>query len=156
MDRAGDSFFPGRAEDLREVPGLIKGFRAGEIDRFDPVVEIFLGETHRLEVLVVITGVALYINSISGVVRDVPELDTYKGKTTDRMHIAYNEAPYKMNKNFSTDDKLHVLVIGNSFGRDWFNILKEMNLDDQVELSYLVDSYKNYDKYENRKDYLSF
>ena len=84
----------------------------------------------------VITGVAFYINSISGVVRDVPELDTYKGKTTDRMHIAYNEAPYKMNKNFSTDDKLHVLVIGNSFGRDWFNILKEMNLDDQVELSY--------------------
>ena len=98
----------------------------------------------------VITGVAFYINSISGVVRDVPELDTYKGKTTDRMHIAYNEAPYKMNKNFSTDDKLHVLVIGNSFGRDWFNILKEMNLDDQVELSYLVDSYKNYDKYKDR------
>ncbi len=98
----------------------------------------------------IITGVAFHINSISGVVRDVPELDTYKGKTTDRMHIAYNEAPYKMNRDFSTKDKFHVLVIGNSFGRDWFNVLKEMNIEDQVEFSYLVDSYKNYDKYKDR------
>lgn len=95
-------------------------------------------------------GAAFYINSISRVVRDVPELDTYVGKTTDRMHITYNEAPYKMNKDFSEEEKLHWLVIGNSYGRDWVNVLKEMELDDVVELSYIVDNVHGYDEYISR------
>lgn len=95
-------------------------------------------------------GVAFYINSISGVIRDVPELDTYVGRTTDRMHIAYNEAPYQMNKEFEKKDKLHWLVIGNSYGRDWVNVLREMKIEDRVEISYIVDTRGKYSDYRDR------
>lgn len=86
---------------------------------------------------IVLIGVSLFLNSRSGVIRDVPELDTYVGKTTDRMHIAYNEEGYKYDKDYTTSDKLHWAVVGDSFGRDFVNILREMNIENQVEITYI-------------------
>ena len=81
-------------------------------------------------------GISFYLNSCCGVVRDVPELDTYVGKTSDRMHIAYNERPYAWDKEFATN-KQHWLVLGDSYGRDWANILSESGIEEKVELSYV-------------------
>ena len=87
----------------------------------------------------VVTCVAFWLNSCSGVIRDVPELDTYVGKTTERMHIAYNDRVYDWDKAFVTD-KRHWLVWGNSYGRDWANILSESHVEDEVEISYVYST----------------
>ena len=88
----------------------------------------------------VLTGVSLYLYSIAGVVRDVPELDTYKGKAFRGMHIAYCDRVYKMDKDFEDESKQHWLVVGTSYGRDFTNILMESDIDDEVELSYIYTS----------------
>ena len=82
-------------------------------------------------------GTSFFLNSRSGVIRDVPELDTYVGKTSDRMHIAYNEGAFKYDKDYASSDKLHWAVIGDSFGRDFVNILREMSIENQVEITYI-------------------
>ncbi len=82
-------------------------------------------------------GVSLYLNSCSGVVRDVPELDVYVGKTSDRMHIAYNEEGYAYDRDFTSEDKPHWVVVGDSYGRDFVNILREMRIEDEIEISYV-------------------
>jgi len=82
-------------------------------------------------------GTSLFLNSCSGVIRDVPELDTYVGKTSDRMHIAYNEDAWKYDKNYVSTDKLHWAIVGDSFGRDFVNILREMGIENQVEITYI-------------------
>lgn len=83
---------------------------------------------------------SLYLYSISGVIRDVPELDTYKGKAYRGMHIAYCDRVYKMDKDFEDQSKQHWLVVGTSYGRDFTNILMESDIDDEVELSYIYTS----------------
>lgn len=90
----------------------------------------------------VLTGVAFWLNSCSGVIRDVPELDTYVGKTTERMHIAYNEEGYNYDKDFVSSDKVNIVVVGDSYGRDFVNILREMKIEDRVEIAYV----KNHEK----------
>lgn len=86
---------------------------------------------------IALIGISLFLNSRSGVIRDVPELDTYVGKTSDRMHIAYNEEGYQYDKDYISSDKLHWAVVGDSFGRDFVNILREMNIENQVEIAYI-------------------
>ena len=86
---------------------------------------------------IILIGTSLYLNSCSGVIRNVPELDTYVGKTSDRMHIAYNEEGYLYDRNFTSEKKLHWVVVGDSYGRDFVNILREMGIEDRVEISYV-------------------
>ncbi len=83
---------------------------------------------------------SLYLYSVAGVIRDVPELDTYKGKSFRGMHIAYCDRVYKMDKDFEDESKQHWLVVGTSYGRDFTNILMESDIDDEVELSYIYTS----------------
>lgn len=86
------------------------------------------------------TGIAGYIYKKGGVVRDVPEL--YISKNEHVNHKAYNDKIYKLDKPFETD-KQHWLVVGNSFGRDFANVILESPVADSVELSYIyVDKYK--------------
>lgn len=90
----------------------------------------------------VVTCVAFWLNSCSGVIRDVPELDTYVGKTTERMHIAYNEEGYKFDKDFTSTKKIKIVVVGDSYGRDFVNILREMKIEDRAEIAYVQNHEK--------------
>ena len=63
----------------------------------------------------------VYLNA--GVVRDVPELGVQKGSAHRGMHAEYGDRPYDWNHDFTQEDKIKILVIGNSYGRDWANIL---------------------------------
>ena len=57
------------------------------------------------------------------------------------MHAEYCDRIYQYDHDFSKDNKrLKVLVIGNSFARDWGNILFESEMKDKIELS---DIYTN-------------
>lgn len=85
---------------------------------------------------VVTTGAGLQLYRIGGVVRDVPELNISIKEQTKGMHAAYNDRVYQMDGDFLDDDRCKVLVIGNSFGRDWVNVLLESSYQNKLDISY--------------------
>ena len=91
----------------------------------------------------VLTGFAGYIYKVGGVVRDVPELYITKNEHVD--HKAYNDKIDELDKPFETD-KRHWLVVGNSFGRDFANVILESAVSGRVEISYIyIDDFKKSD-----------
>lgn len=87
-------------------------------------------------ILLVTTGFGLIINRKAGYVRDVPELGVSANSIASGMHASYCDRVYKYNKDFSTESQTKVLVLGNSFGRDFGNILLESEYAQKLELSY--------------------
>lgn len=97
----------------------------------------------------VISGV-IFLNA--GVVRDVPELGIDKTNVHRGMHAEYCDIPYSWDKDFSSTDKIKIAVIGDSFGRDWANILNESSISDQIEISYIFP--RSREVYEENRDRL--
>lgn len=87
-------------------------------------------------VMVVSSGIALLIYVKAGVMRDIPELGIDVNNAHRNMHAEYVDIPYTWDKDFMEEDKVHILVIGNSFGRDFANILNESYISDKIEISY--------------------
>ena len=88
---------------------------------------------------IVINAFSLWIYSIGGAVRDVPELGIRKGCADPKVFEHYTDRIYEYDKDFSSDStKKKILVIGNSFARDFANILLESSLKDSIQLSYHV------------------
>lgn len=85
--------------------------------------------------LAVTTAFSGLIYLRSGVIRDVPELEISKINVQRGMHKKYNDAVYQMQVPFSDGDETKILVIGDSFARDWVNILKESDLEN-IDISY--------------------
>ncbi len=90
------------------------------------------------------TGISLYIYSQAGVLKDIPELNIAKSEVTSNMHKKYNARIYELDENFHTD-KIKILVIGNSFARDWANILLESKFKNSIEISYIYNAKTNKD-----------
>lgn len=78
-----------------------------------------------------------FLYFVGGIVRDVPELDVYVKARKRGIHSAYNHRIYALDKDFSNDRRLKVLIIGKSFARDWANILLESPCADRFEISYI-------------------
>lgn len=90
--------------------------------------------------LIVFAG---FIYMRAGVVRDVPELYISKNNIHSGMHAEYVDRGYQYDKPFTTQKK-HWYVIGNSFGRDFVNVILESPVAEQVEISYSTDKqFKN-------------
>ncbi|UPZ16061.1 acyltransferase family protein [Flavobacterium humidisoli] len=87
------------------------------------------------------TAISLIIYKNAGVVNDVPELEITKNNVKRNMHALYNDRIYKLDKNFTDVKKVKILIIGNSFARDWANILLESKYRDKIEISYVFDIY---------------
>lgn len=88
---------------------------------------------------IVTNAYSLWIYSIGGAVRDVPELDIRKGCADPKVFEHYTDRVYDYDKEFSSDStKKKILVIGNSFARDFANILLESSFADSIQLSYHV------------------
>lgn len=92
------------------------------------VVIVFLG----------LNAFSAYIYSHAGVIRDVPELYINKDDIHRGLHSEYNDKIYKLDKPFETE-KEHWLIIGNSFGRDFTNVILESPIADKVEVSYIFE-----------------
>jgi hypothetical protein len=75
----------------------------------------------------------------AGVVRDVPELEIRTARIERNMHAAYNTGVRDYDRPFSSTHRIKVLVVGNSFARDWANVLFESKYRNSFELSYLED-----------------
>lgn len=93
-----------------------------------------------------INASALVIYFRAGVVRNVPELYVNKDNVHRNMHAEYVDRIYFYNKDFPKirDGKINVLIIGNSFARDWGNILLESKMVNKINLSYVFEISENY------------
>lgn len=104
------------------------------------VKKVFYTITVLLFVAVTLFAGRIYLNA--GVVRDIPELDVTMANKHRGMHAEYNSRVYQMNKPFETGKK-HWLVLGNSFGRDFVNVILESPISNDVEVSYIsIPEYK--------------
>ena len=83
-----------------------------------------------------ISACGLVVVRRAGVVRDVPELGIDADHISANMHATYCDRVYAYDREFSGEGKLRVLVLGNSFGRDFGNILLESAYAEEIELSY--------------------
>ncbi len=98
-----------------------------------------------IALFVFVCGFAGFIYMNAGVVRDIPELYVSMNNKHRGMHAEYNDRAYQYNQPFKTDN-IHWLVIGNSYGRDFVNVILESKIAEQVEVSYItVPEYKNPD-----------
>lgn len=87
-----------------------------------------------LMILLVIPASVIYLHA--GVVRDVPELNIDFKNVHRHMHAEYVDRIYAYDKPFQTNGRVKVLVVGNSFARDFANILLESEQRNNIELSY--------------------
>lgn len=93
---------------------------------------------------VVTTSSSLYVYAQGGIIRDVQELGLTKNNAVKNIHAKYNARVHEYNKPFSDNpNTVKVLVIGNSFGRDWVNVLLESKYKTSIEISYVSDPFKN-------------
>jgi hypothetical protein len=85
----------------------------------------------------IVNAFALWIYQKGGIVRDIPELDIREGETDSMVFEHYTDRIYQYDHEFSQDNsKKKILVIGNSFARDFANILLESPMKDSIQLSY--------------------
>ena len=91
---------------------------------------------------VLLTGFAGWVYMNAGVVRDVPELGISVRNRHRRLNVEYTERGYQYDRPFVSVDKPHWLVIGNSFGRDFVNVVLESEIADRVEVSFTDDFNK--------------
>jgi peptidoglycan/LPS O-acetylase OafA/YrhL len=92
---------------------------------------------------VIVNAVASYVYFRAGVLRDVPELDIQKSQVERNMHARYNSRIYDYDRDFKSTEAIKVLVIGNSFARDWVNVLLESKYRDYLDISYTDDPANN-------------
>ena len=88
---------------------------------------------------IVNTTASLLIYKKAGVIRDIPELEVSAAKVHRGMWAEYCDRGFKYDNDFTSKEKLHWFVIGNSFGRDMVNIVLESKMKDFVEISYTSD-----------------
>jgi hypothetical protein len=84
-------------------------------------------------------GVALPLYRRAGVIRNVPELGISVSEGTAISHSTYNSRVYEYDKSFERAGRKRVLVVGNSWARDWANILLESTWAKTIDLSYVFD-----------------
>ncbi|WP_278244353.1 acyltransferase family protein [Lachnobacterium bovis] len=88
-------------------------------------------------VTAVLCGISMLLYLHAGVVRDVPELDIDMNNVHRNMHAEYCDIPYSWDNDFRDQSKKHILVFGDSFGRDFANILNESDYSELLEISYI-------------------
>lgn len=97
--------------------------------------------------------VSFYYYRQNGLVRDIPELSLYVGENRQTPE-EYNHAPHGLNKDFEKNGRKNIFIIGDSFGRDWANILCEAGVDSVMNISYTMYADENTAKRLSEADYV--
>lgn len=87
---------------------------------------------------IISTVFSLLIYSRGGIIKDFPILNLTNKNAKRGVNSEYNDKIYKLNNSFKTD-KIKILIIGDSFGRDWANVLLESSLKNKIEVRYISD-----------------
>ncbi len=90
----------------------------------------------------ILVGIAFCVYLHAGVVRDIPELNIDKDNVHRNMHAEYCDRPYAWDRDFTTDT-IRILVVGDSFGRDWANVLYEYNQDMDISYRFYTKGHMN-------------
>jgi peptidoglycan/LPS O-acetylase OafA/YrhL len=102
---------------------------------------------------IIISSASLYVYMVGGIIKNIPELGITKSNRPSQLNffssqsninIQYNEDIRAFDKPFYDDkqeigiksEKVKVLVLGNSFGRDVANVLLESSFKDNIEVRY--------------------
>ena len=91
--------------------------------------------TSCIAVITTLGGLYLYLHA--GVVRDVPELDMFTTNIHRGMHAEYCDRVYKMETDFAYNGKKKVMVVGDSYARDFVNVLLESSYRDSLDIRYM-------------------
>jgi len=86
---------------------------------------------------------SFFIHLRSGVVRDVPELDIKTSAVVGNLHAKFNRSAFEYDKPFAKSDQIKVLVIGNSFARDWVNVLLASEHAVRLDVSYVENPFEH-------------
>lgn len=105
--------------------------------------------TALISVFIITNAISFYIYQKAGVLKDIPELGIKKDDVERNMHAQYNDRIYQYDKDFTSEKNIKVLVIGNSFARDWANVLLESEYKSEIEISYIY-SPQEHDKLKQR------
>ncbi|WP_407430434.1 acyltransferase family protein [Arcticibacter sp.] len=89
-----------------------------------------------------LNAASFYIYLKAGVIRDIPELEISAQRVERGMHAKYNSRIRELTDDFTASEKINVLLIGNSFARDWANVLLESAFSDQINISYSEYSFE--------------
>ncbi|MCC8037110.1 MAG: acyltransferase [Bacteroidales bacterium] len=90
---------------------------------------------------VAVFGSGFYVYARAGVMRDVPELGITTANAHLGMHGEYCDRIYDLGADFVNNGKTKVLGIGNSFMRDFLNVLLESEYADSLDIHYLYSEY---------------
>ena len=104
---------------------------------------------------VVISALAGWVYRHAGVVRDVPELNTYYDSAQRGQHKKYTDRIYKLSKPFPDNGKINVLLKGNSFARDFGSVLMESPYKDKINI-YLIRDFEGVKEETIRKSDYAF
>lgn len=102
---------------------------------------------------IILSSISLYYYHRNGMVRDVPELNLYVDQNNQTPE-EYNQVPFQLNKDFENNGRKNILVLGDSFGRDWVNILHEAGVDSVMNISYQMYVDQNTEKRIAKADYI--
>lgn len=80
---------------------------------------------------------AWYVYSCGGIIHDVPELNISRAHAEKHIHVQYNEGAYEFSEGYQNNGNIKVVVIGNSFARDWVNILRESKYSNKLDILYI-------------------
>ncbi len=85
-------------------------------------------------VLLCLSSCFIYMRG--GVLYDIPELDVTVQNAHRGMFGEYCDRVYNMEKSFEDSNKKKILVVGNSFARDFVNVILESSYRDTFSISY--------------------
>jgi len=92
----------------------------------------------------VVSGTGFRFYWIAGIVRDVPELNVSVRNRVRGLHAAYNSRVRDWDREFTAKERIKVVAAGDSFARDWANVLAESEFADRFEISYIYPHNRKY------------
>ena len=87
-------------------------------------------------VTVLFGALVIYLNS--GVSHDIPELGVEFGYHERGFIYKYNDRIRAYDSDFANDGRIKVLLVGDSYARDWGNVLLESSASNRIDLVYCV------------------
>lgn len=87
-------------------------------------------------VVVLLGPLTVYLNS--GVSHDIPELGIEFGYHEHGFIYKYNDRIRAYDGDFANDGRIKVLLVGDSYARDWGNVLLESSASNRIDLVYCV------------------
>ncbi len=92
---------------------------------------------------IALNACAFTVYARAGIFYDIPELEVKADNIQKGMWSAYCDSGYQYDRPFLNSGKQKWLVVGNSFGRDFVNIIRESAYKDSIDLSYTYEFKDN-------------